>query len=437
MSYKIAKGVFDILPKDPDNEGKWRESHLWLYVESVARQIAEDYGFRQIRTPIFEKTELFQRSIGSTTDIVTKEMYTFLDKANRSLTLRPEGTAPVMRAFIEKRLDLQSFSHKFFYLQPMFRYERQQAGRYRQHHQFGVEAIGNASPLQDVEIIHLFYNFLLRLGIKDLTLHVNSIGESEERSAYREALKIYLQPHLSELSDESKERFLTNPLRILDSKNEKDKRILEKAPALINYLSSSSRAHFEEVLSLLEEASIPYSLNSNLVRGLDYYNKTVFEVTAKELGAQNSIGGGGRYDGLIAELGGPTLPAMGFGAGLERIIQTLIGQKISIPNPPFPLIFLIPIGETAIRHCFSLLCQLRNAHIPSEMEMGGKKLKNALRMADAAQSRYVLVLGEEELTSGNAKLKNMKTGIEEILQLEFLIDRLKQEVINGKLLPHA
>lgn len=250
MNYHIAKGVFDILPKDPDPEGSWRQSHLWQYLEENVRKIAAEFGFQEIRTPLFESTALFTRSIGTTSDIVTKEMYTFHDKAERSLTLRPEGTAPVMRAFIEKGLHNYSLIHKFFYLFPMFRYERQQAGRYRQHHQFGVEAIGSSSPYQDAEVIHLLWTFYERLGIKNLKLHLNSIGNEEARQAFRHHLKEYLKPFFNELSTESQERYHTNPLRILDSKNPHDQKLLKEAPSILDYLDSASKSNFETICSL-------------------------------------------------------------------------------------------------------------------------------------------------------------------------------------------
>ena len=287
-------------------------------------------------------------------------MYTFLDKADRSLTLRPEGTAPAMRAFIEKRLDQQAPVHKFFYICPMFRYERNQAGRYRQHHQFGVEAIGSAQPQQDAEAIHLLWTLYARLGLKGLTLHLNSIGDAEARASFRHALKMYLRPHLDDLSADSQERYETNPLRILDSKDHKDQKWLHDAPHVMDFLNPASKAHFETVCQLLTAIGIPYQINHRLVRGLDYYNNTVFEITSNELGAQNSLGGGGRYDGLIQQLGGPDLPAFGFGAGLERIIQTMLAQQAPLPAPPVSDLLLIPLGEQASLECFKLVCGMRD-----------------------------------------------------------------------------
>ena len=424
MHYRIAKGVFDILPKDPDPQGNWRESHLWQYLESVIRELVLEFGFKEIRTPLFETTELFTRSIGSATDIVTKEMYTFQDKADRSLSLRPEGTAPVMRAFIEKKLEQQSPIHKFFYLFPMFRYERSQAGRYRQHHQFGVEAIGSSLPHQDVEVIHLLWILYKRLGLKGLTLHLNSIGDSETRTKFRHALKMYLRPHFDDLSSDSQERYETNPLRILDSKDPKDQRFLHEAPHIIDYLDNTATDHFEKVCKLLEAIDIPYHIDHRLVRGLDYYNNTVFEITSSELGAQNSLGGGGRYDGLIQALGGSDLPAFGFGAGLERIIQTMLAQKVPIPLPPASDLFIIPLGEEASTYCFKLICHLRENGLKVEMDLTGKKLKNAMRYADAMKVRYVTVIGENELKTSQIELKEMATGMTKTLS----IDRIANEL---------
>ena len=424
--HRMAKGVFDILPSDPDSQGRWRESHLWQYLERMVREIAGQFGFREIRTPMFETTELFARGIGTGTDIVSKEMYTFLDKAERSLTLRPEGTAPTIRAFIEKKLDQQAPVHKFFYLAPMFRYERSQAGRYRQHHQFGVEAIGSKQPEQDVEVIHLLWSLYVRLGLKGLTLNLNSIGEPEARAAFRHALKMYLKPHLESLSVESQERYETNPLRILDSKDPKDQKWLHDAPHILDFLSPSSQAHFETVCQLLKLIGISYQINHRLVRGLDYYNNTVFEITSHELGAQNSLGGGGRYDGLIAQLGGPALPAFGFGTGLERVIQTLLAQEAPLPVAPASDLLLIPLGDEASLECFKLLCKMREQGLKVEMDFSGKKLKNALRYADAAKIRYVVVVGDKELQTGKIELKEMATSSTTILSLDRLIDAIQQ-----------
>lgn len=426
MRYQIAKGVFDILPRDPDPEGRWRESHIWQFVEEVARRLAHGYGFREIRTPLFESTELFKRSIGKDSDIVSKEMYTFQDKGDRFLTLRPEGTAPALRAFIEKNLDQTSSINKLFYLAPMFRYERQQAGRYRQHHQFGVEAIGSPSPYQDAEVIDLLWSFYDRLGLRGLTLHLNSIGDEEARSRFRHALKMYLRPYLNDLSKDSQQRYETNPLRILDSKNPEDQKIIKDAPKIGDYWDEKSQQDFSMVCTLIEVMNIPYKINPLLVRGLDYYNGIVFEITSDELGAQNSLGGGGRYDGLIQELGGPSLPACGFGTGLERVIQTMLAQKVALPPVPFPDLYLIALGAAAEQECFKLVSQLRRHEINAEMDLSGKKLKSAMRLADSSQARWVGVIGDTELQKRQVDLKEMATGNIKTLGFERLIDEFQK-----------
>lgn len=422
MEHHIAKGVFDILPQDPDPQNQWRLSHLWQYIEDKARALCHEYGFREIRTPLFEHTDLFKRGIGTGTDIVSKEMYTFEDRAGRSLSLRPEGTAPVMRAFLEKRLDQISPVHKLFYLCPLFRYERQQAGRYRQHHQFGVEVVGNDSPLQDVEVIDLLFSFLQDLGLQKITLHINSIGNCETRQNYREALKAFLLPHLKVLSSDSQERFESNPLRILDSKNETDKEIVANAPSILDFLDRKSQEHFESVCKHLDFLRISYKIEPKLVRGLDYYNKTVFEITADEIGSQNSLGGGGRYDGLLQELGGPNLPAFGFGAGLERILQAMLAQKVLLPTPPAASLFLIPIGENAVEKCFELVHLLRKKHIAAEMDFTGKKLKAAMRYADQIKVHFIAVIGDDELATNKLKIKEMQSGDEISLSFEDLLE---------------
>jgi len=408
MNIQSPPGLFDILPKDPKEE--WRCSHLWNFVESVIRATAELYGYQEIRTPILERAELFQRGVGETSDIVTKEMYTFEDKGGRHLSLRPEGTAPVIRAIIQHQLSQKSPIQKYFYIGPMFRYERAQAGRYRQHHQFGAEAIGTQTPEQDAELVDFLYTVYTRLGLKDLRIVINSIGETECRQAYREALVQYLNQYITKLSEESKKRLETNPLRLLDSKDPKDREIISGAPSILDFLNQECRDHFEEVQKFLRILNIPYEVDDKIVRGLDYYNKTVFEVMAKELGAQNSIGGGGRYDGLIQNLGGPDLPALGFGTGIERIIQTMLKQNVPIPPAYRPTLFLIPLGEQAKTTCFRLLHDLRTAGIPAQMDFSGRKLGKVMHYANQIQSKFTVVLGEQEMATGEIELKEMATG---------------------------
>lgn len=429
MTIPSAPGVFDIIPLD--TEEQWRSSYLWNHIESIIRNTATDFGYKEIRTPIFERTELFVRGVGESSDIVTKEMYTFNDKGDRSLTLRPEGTAPVIRAFIEHQLHNQSPIHKVFYIGPMFRYERAQAGRYRQHHQFGAEAIGISGPEQDAELIDLVYTVYQKLGLKNLQVNINSIGNPVSRLAFRGALQDYLKSSFDQLSADSQRRFSTNPLRILDSKDPKDQAIVRNAPNILDFLDEENSLHFASVKRLLNRLKIPYSINPLLVRGLDYYNKTVFEITSGELGAQNSVGGGGRYDGLMKNLGGPDLPTMGFGTGLERILQTMLKQKVPLPSPPAPEVYFIPLGEEAKDLCFILLHDLRTKGISGDMDLSGKKLGKVMQYANQIQAKYVLVVGEEELKTQVAQLKDMHAGttlkvplnnLEKILKLDLKND---------------
>ena len=408
MGINAPPGVFDILPTDPKET--WRNSHVWIYVENVIREIATNYGYQEIRTPILERTELFQRGVGETSDIVSKEMYTFEDRGGRLLTLRPEGTAPVIRAFIEHNLSHTAPLHKFFYICPMFRYERAQAGRYRQHHQFGAEAIGSGAPEQDAELIDLLYTLYARLGLKNLRVLINSIGDSSSRAAYRQALQDYLRNSFDALSAESKARFETNPLRILDSKDPQDKEILKNAPSILDFLNSECQDHFQAVQKFLDNLKIPYQVNPRIVRGLDYYNKTVFEIVAEELGAQNSIGGGGRYDDLIQQLGGPSLPALGFGTGIERIIQVMLGQQVFIPPAKSPTLYFIPLGSHAKEVCFQLTHLLRQENIHVQMELGDRKLNKAMQFANQIQAKFIAVVGDNELASQQVELKEMSTG---------------------------
>lgn len=432
MTIPSAPGVFDILPFESDEA--WRSSYLWNYIESIIRQTARDYGYQEIRTPIFERTELFVRGVGSTSDIVTKEMYTFNDKGERSLTLRPEGTAPVIRAFIEHKMYTQAPIHKLFYIGPMFRYERAQLGRYRQHHQFGAEAIGISSPEQDAELIDLVYTVYQKLGLKNLQVNINSIGTPDTRKAFREALQDYLRKDLENLSEDSQRRFSTNPLRILDSKDPRDQEIVKNAPNILNYLDDESALHFQKLQKLLDTLKIPYQVNPLLVRGLDYYNKTVFEITAGQLGAQNSVGGGGRYDGLMKDLGGPDLPTIGFGTGLERILQTMLRHESPKPKAPTPEVYLIPLGDQAKEACFSMLHDLRKQGIPSDMDLSGRKLGKVMQYANQIQTRYVLIVGDEELKTNSAQLKDMSTGHLTPIALDHLAKTLSLDIKNNTII---
>lgn len=408
MEHTIPKGVFDILPYQLDLESSWKSSSKWQYLEAKIRKTCSEYGFQEIRTPIFEKTELFIRSSGETSDIVSKEMYTFLDKGDRSMTLRPEGTAPVMRSVLENKLH-QLSPIKLFYIGPMFRYDRPQAGRYRQLHQFGIEAIGCEKPEQDVEVIELLYNLYNNLELKNLQVQINSIGDLPSRVRFNNALKDFLLNHFEQLSKDSQNRLHKNPLRILDSKDPRDQQILENAPSLHEYLDEASRTHFDRVLYLLEKIGIAYTINPHLVRGLDYYNRTVFEILSNDLGAQNTIGAGGRYDDLSTSLGGQRLPAVGFATGLERILLTMIKQECPFPSHNSCFLYIVPLGQAALDYTFQLTSTLRKAHIPVEMDFSSKKIQQGLQIASRLQSKFCLIIGEHEIVSGKAVLKNMQS----------------------------
>lgn len=409
MKHSAPKGTFDIFPTPSQPKDIWKSSHLWSHVETVFQTIAKSFGFELINTPIFEKTDLFLRTVGDTSDIVSKEMYIFEDKASRSMALRPEGTAPVIRAFIENNLIQTGSLHKLFYFGPYFRYDRPQAGRYRQFHQFGVEAIGEKNPLQDIEIIDFCMQAYEKLGIKGLEILLNSVGDPKSRDRYKDALLKYLKPHFESLSDDSQTRFHKNPLRILDSKDPKDKELLKEAPSILDYLSKDSENHFQRVLDALNLLKIPYKLDQNLVRGLDYYNETVFEVTSNVLGAQSSIGAGGRYDGLIRNLGGQDLPSIGFATGLERVIQTMIGQKVALPEKDKPSFFFIPLDDKSSLFCFEILHVLRRQGLFVKMLLKQKKMQKALQEASESGAQFSVILGENELAKHAAQVKNMRT----------------------------
>jgi histidyl-tRNA synthetase len=398
------KGTFDILPLADE---AWQQSHLWRFFEEKVYAAAKLYGFEELRTPIFERTELFTRGVGDSSDIVSKEMYTFEDKGGRSMTLRPELTASVMRAFIEHQLHQKSGLHKLFYIGPMFRYDRPQAGRYRQFHQFGAEVIGHKSPYFDVELIDFAFNVFNALGLSHLKLFINSVGDPAARTAFSKALKEFLPEN--QLSEDSKRRYHTNTLRILDSKDPGDKVLLEGAPKLSDFLSAASQDYLSTVISALAKLGHTAVIDERLVRGLDYYNETVFEITAGGAHAQNAICGGGRYDGLIKLLGGPDLPGVGFAMGIERVLQTLLKEHQAPLRPNPTTVFLIALGDASKELCFNILKELRSHNIAAEMDYCGKKIKDQLKMASDRGSRFALIIGDEELKNGLAELKDLTT----------------------------
>lgn len=425
MKIKAPKGLFDILPYGSIEP--WKQTHLWHYFENKVRELCHTYGYQELRFPIFEQVDLFQRGVGPTSDIVTKEMYLFKDKAGRELALRPEGTSSLIRAFLENHLYETGKVHKFFYMGPMFRYERPQAGRYRQHHQFGVEALGVSSPEQDAEAIDLLYQLYRKLGLKNIELQINSVGDVESREAFKKAFKEYLTPHLDKLSPDSKVRFEKNPLRILDSKDPQDKVLLQGAPSILSHLTPQSKEHFSALLRLLDGLHIPYTINEKIVRGLDYYQKTVFEFISNQLGSQNAVGGGGRYDGFISLLGGPNLPGIGFGVGIERVLMTMLQEKIDIPEPLAPFSYFIPLGKEGEQALFLPALEARHRNIPVEIDLNVKKIHTALSQASKVGAKYAIIAGEKEVQEGYVTWKNLDTGDETKNPLDNLTDDLNRK----------
>jgi histidyl-tRNA synthetase len=417
------RGTNDLLPQ---------EIEKWHYLENILRQVATLYGYQEIRTPIFEHTELFQRGVGESTDIVEKEMYTFLDRGERSLTLRPEATASTVRAFLENKLYAGPLPVKFYYLGPMFRYDRPQAGRYRQFHQFGVEVFGSQDPSLDAEVIAMAMDIYERLGLHDLVVELNSVGCPHCRQEHRQVLQDYLQEKLSDLCPTCQGRFAKNPLRILDCKNERCRELVAEAPTIEHMLCEECRRHFQLVQDYLQELRVPYTLNPRLVRGLDYYTKTAFEIVAQGIGAQSSIGGGGRYDGLIEECGGPSLPGIGYAMGIERILLTLEEQGVIFPLQTKGQIFIATLGEKAQKKGAKLAQELRKMGLIVERDYLGRSLKAQLKAANRFQVSVTVILGDEELVQGEAVVRNMQKGWQKAIPLQELVSYLVQEIKGGK-----
>ncbi len=413
---QAPKGTQDVLPADA-----WK----WQAIERFARETAAIYHFQEIRTPIFEHTELFHRGVGESSDIVSKETYTFEDRGGRSITLRPEGTAGVVRAMIEHNLVAdQGARQKVYYLSQNCRYERPQSGRLRIHHQFGVEAFGVAEPEQDAECIQLQLDFYRRCGVRDLSLRINSLGDGESKQRYRDVLANFLSPQKASLSEESQRRLDTNPLRILDSKDPRDIAACQGAPPAKESLSDKSRVHFDRVQTLLTNAGVPYAVDGSLVRGFDYYTDTLWEVTAGGLGAQNAIGGGGRYDNLIEQLGGRPTPGVGFGSGLERLLIALEMQNVPLPAPDRKLIWLVSLGPTARAFNLSLLQKLRSAGVAADTDLANRGVKGQMKLADREHASFAVLVGDDELASNVVVLKNLATGEQSTLAVEALIKQL-------------
>jgi histidyl-tRNA synthetase len=417
---KAIKGVKDILPE---------ETPRWRFIEDVARRWALCYGYQEIRIPIFEFTALFARSIGAETDIVEKEMYTFPDRDGTSLTLRPEGTAGTVRAFIEHNRAADPLPQKYFYIGPMFRHERPQAGRLRQFHQFGAESFGTSDPRADVEVIALLWRLLSDLSLPDLTLEINSLGSSGDRAAYKPILLAFLSQQKSFLCANCRRRMETNPLRVLDCKVPDCRAATESAPRLTEHLSPEARAHFDQVLAGLVAIGIPYRLNHRLVRGLDYYCLTSFEITSNHLGAQNAVGAGGRYDGLVETLGGPAVPAVGFALGLERV--SLMLPQASLSSLHECLYYVAAFGETGTKLGLVLLDELRRVGISTQCDYRAITLKAHLRQADRSKCRYAILLGDDEVIRGSVILRNLESKAQEELPLAGLSSLLKSRTFSS------
>jgi len=419
VSITGIKGMNDILPG---------EVETWQFLEQAARRVFGLYGYSEIRVPVVEKTELFCRSIGETTDIVEKEMYTFFDKSDNSLTLRPEGTAPVMRSFIQNKLYAQDSVHKLFYMGPMFRYERPQKGRYRQFHQIGAEAIGVENPKIDAQVLAMLSHFFVEVGIDGVSLEINSLGCAECRPTYRATLTAFLEARLDSLCEDCRRRYHTNPLRVLDCKVPGCKEATAGAPSVLENLCGGCQTHFDQVQTHLNALGTPFRINPRMVRGLDYYTKTTFEMVTDRLGSQNAVAAGGRYDGLIADLGGPALPGIGFAMGVERLVL-MLQEKIAAARLE---LFVATMGEDADALGFSLMSRLQRRGVAAETEYEGKSLKAQLRRAGKLNARRVLIIGGDELSRGVVQLRDMDKGSQEELPLNGLEEQLVQLCIPGQ-----
>ncbi len=411
MKYRSIKGTKDILPG---------EIEVWQQIEGLVRRVMQSYNYHEIRTPVFEATSLFSRSIGELTDIVTKEMYTFRDRSDESVTLKPEGTASVLRAYIQNNLGEKSSFSKLYYIGPMFRQERPQAGRLRQFHQYGAEAVGSQSPALDAEMMIIALDIYRSLGISDTALKVNSVGCQHCRPRYKDVLVDHLHRIASQLTSESRSRIQSNPLRVLDSKDEGDQQLLHDVPLMKDYLCQECAEHFRQVLSILDDAQIAYAIDGRLVRGLDYYTKTAFEITSSSLGSQDALAGGGRYDLLVEELGGKPTPGVGFAAGIERLIMVLKKKDLLPPASPPPKLYIVAADEQARRWTFQRSLELRRKGIAVEIDYLDRSVKAQMREANRLACELVLIVGERELHSGSGTIKNMTSGIESHMPLSQL-----------------
>lgn len=413
--FNIPKGTKDVLPS---------ESYKWHYVENIMREVAREFCINEIRTPTFEHTELFLRGVGDTTDVVNKEMYTFLDKGNRSITLKCEGTAGAARSFIENSLISQPQPVKTYYITPVFRYERPQSGRLREHHQFGVEMFGSYSPLADVEVIMVARTVFERLGITDLTLNVNSIGCSECRKEYNKALKEYFGQFIDGMCDTCKERINKNPLRMLDCKEERCKAITLNAPKILDYLCEDCKAHHTEFTALLDEMDVPYVVNPMIVRGLDYYTRTVFEFISNKIGAQGTVSAGGRYNNLVEDVGGKPCPAVGFGMGIERLLITLENLGLNVGEEYVPDIYVAPICDEARKISMKLVMQLRKKGLSVETDFMDRSVKAQMKYAGKLNAKFTAIIGESEIADNCVSIKNMALGVSHIVPNDTAVEYL-------------
>jgi len=415
MEFRSIKGTYDILPNDADS---------WQRVETCVREFITRAGYSEIRTPAFEKTELFTRSVGEDSDVVSKEMYSWTDQGGTDITLKPEYTASVIRSYIQHNLGAKSPLTKLYYLDNLFRRERPQKGRYRQFRQYGIEAIGSPHPEQDAEVITIAYELLVELGIKDITLKLNSIGSSECRNEYRQALKDFLQPHLDKLSETSRKRFDSNPMRILDTKIDFEIALLQDAPTITSFLTLDDANHFDEVQIYLEALDVPFTLDTALVRGLDYYNRTTFEIISSKLGAQDALCGGGRYDKLAETLGGKQIPAVGFAAGLERILIAMdevdTDQKIQADK-----IYLIGLGDAVRPTMLKILGEARKAGLIMEFDSLRRSIKSQMREANKIGASLAIIIGDKELKDKSVQIKDLKNGQQESIPIDSIISYIK------------
>ena len=425
MNFKAPRGTVDILPAD---------AQKWQYVEEQIKNICNAFHFKEIRTPLFEHTEVFQRGVGDTTDIVQKEMYTFNDRGGRSLTLRPEGTAPVVRAFVQNKLYGGADQPiKLYYFAEMFRYERPQKGRMRQLNQFGVEVLGSKDPAVDAEVIDLAMTVYKQLGLKSLRLVINSLGDKESRKNHRNALIEHFTPHKAELCEDCQSRLENNPLRVLDCKKDMDHPAMGTAPSILDYLNEESKMYFEQVKSYLTSMGIEYEVDPTLVRGLDYYNHTAFEIMSEAagFGAITTLAGGGRYDGLVEELDGPSTPGIGFGMGLERLLMALEAENVNIPTDQQLDCFFISVGDEAKQEAVRLIHDLRMAGIQVDKDYMDRKMKGQFKAADRYNAKYVLILGEEELNNNTINIKSQASGEQVQVSLDEVVEQLRNRLYEG------